>query len=326
MYNRSEATCSNNTEASLLRHAVILRLYCDLTVTPFYISEDAYFECADASYDFDFPKDMFENQGRRFMCSTLATFPNGSSAEEVLTKPDVAIITDDYWLTNPNKMCYMDSGSHTLATSVPSPITSTVSFAPVLNAPISSLQNFSAAPFASSSSAIGPIFSTTDTQKMPTPLVIVGGVVGGFMLVVILSICAWKGKVAAFCHKPNTTNAQNEDARGVHDHALSATPDVPHILVSTGADAVIIANVRNQPRTVGHSTPVDAPDAASIVAPSPLPYVADYKDQCRTVVGQSKRPQNFAEDGPLQMLIPVAMATEIVAVSNEPPGRRMEEL
>jgi hypothetical protein len=317
MYVNSEVTCANSSETPFLQHAVTLRLYCDSALPIFYYTADAYLECADDLYSFKMTIDLFGNEGIRYMCSTSASFPAGSSPKSTQTIPDVAIVTDDYWLRNPDKRCYTNINNNPSPTSVPV----TTVFAPLKNSTVTpvSKQIMSPAPFTLPSSTNPSPFITSpiavrETPDDKTPLIyaIAGGIAGGCLLVIGLCIYAKR------------TKAKAVHALGVEDHAPPPSSNVPRNLILSSVNYIVVDDGGNQRRALVHFLPMDDPGAvatSTVAAPS-LPYVADYKDQCRTVLGG--RPQILAVDGPIQMYLPVAMGTKIIAESKESPGRRIE--
>jgi hypothetical protein len=95
-----------------------------------------YLECGNYTDSFAITYDIYGFVGERYTCSTLATFPNGSSSD-VLHIPDVSIVTDDNWLLAFDQDCYTisktTSSPSTLAAIVPAPVVSSYLFSPTQN-------------------------------------------------------------------------------------------------------------------------------------------------------------------------------------------------
>jgi hypothetical protein len=146
MYTSSNASCTGTTTSSFIQHAVTLGIYCNLPSNPRYVFVDYYLECDDDSYSFDTIFDTYGVDGGRYICSTSATFPSGSSSTQVI--PNVAIVTDNTWLTDPIQECFTISrasppSSSSVTTFVPvlAPITNTpipMALVPVSDTPVTS--------------------------------------------------------------------------------------------------------------------------------------------------------------------------------------------
>jgi hypothetical protein len=122
---------------------------------------DLYFECAELNDQF-----YVENMGdfglkeNRYVCGQSAIFPAGSLSSNPITLSDAAVITDTYWLTNPNKGCF-DLKSATSSSSAPTrlPIPPPVTNAPILPLPTTGL------PTESPTDASLPTQSPTEETK-----------------------------------------------------------------------------------------------------------------------------------------------------------------
>ena len=136
-------------------------MFCTLdTGSKIFFYNDLYFECADDSYSFDILLD-YGFDGLRYVCSTSASFPIGSSAADALVIPDVAIVTDEYWLQDTYDGCFTIDRVPTAPTvSAPVPV--------LVPAPVA-VPSFIAAPATVPTSISVPVPVNSPTTTLPVP-------------------------------------------------------------------------------------------------------------------------------------------------------------
>lgn len=328
--------CIGNAASSFVQHAVTLGMYCNLSPSPIYFYNDLYFECADDAYHFDKPFDLYGNTGLRYMCSTSATFPVSSTSADSRAIPDVAIVTDDYWLQDAVDECFTISSVPSAPVSAPvsaplqvtdptiapdsvSPVrapsiqTLLPTVMPALLEPVTSREN----PQSNSSDSKSPIGA------------IAGGIIGGIvigMLVIGFIMYRKQSNTSNHSPKPNVLDEHTITHTGtvnVHDPSSSSNTGHP----VAGANMNFMETGYHSPAP---SDAVHVPSTAPDLVPTPQQYEVNYKDQTRTVIGQPQ-PMPTVDAVLVQTQIPIAVAMDTSGASggsnttrSEPPGRRYE--
>ena len=296
------------------------------------------------------------------MCSTSATFPFSSTAADARVIPDVAIVTDDYWLLDATEECFTISRIPTAPTLAPIPAPTTVinpATSPTAAFPTDAPSQPSLAPTRmppttitmvpskqTSSPTIMPAVlrpvtprenpqSTSSDSKSPIGA-IAGGIVGGVVLGLLaigLIMCRKQSGTVNDSPKPNVLEEETITRTGtVNGQDPSSSSNIGHPVAAYGATMTSMES--------GHSTPVPpvavhtsstAPNIVPAPAPPPPQYEVNYKDQSRTVIGQAQ-PMSTVDALLVQTQIPIAVAMDISGASggsntsrSEPPGRRYEE-
>lgn len=333
-------------------------MYCNISPSPIYFYNDLYFECADDTYQFDKPFDLYGNEGLRYMCSTSASFPASSSSADARVIPDVAIVTDEYWLQNAAEECFSISRVPSTPLSVP---ISTPS--PVSSPPISQITALPV--LAPSIQTISPT-SLTPTTKVPSPTklqqqptnvpeslqpvqsrenpqstsndresqigAIAGGIVGGVaicILVIVFIMYRNKSGPANHSPKPNVLD-QNSITRieTINGQDPSSSNTLDHVV---GSHVVTMSSIESGQQRSAPSDGLYASLSTPAVVPAKPQYEVNYKDQSRTVIGQPQ-PMPTVDGMLVQTQIPIAVAMDMSGASggsnntkSEPPGRRVDE-
>jgi hypothetical protein len=274
-YPEASARCESNTLPATIRHTVTLGVYCDLRPKDPYFFVDLYFECPEATYQFDFLLGIpgFNNTSGRFACSAFAEFATGSSASSPQAISSVTATMDDYWRSNALSNCYTRISSAvpvplTNAPVTPTPTavmnTSSPSFYPTLppvDAPIRPSTN--PPPVEASIQARGApptlTVESTDSGKL------IGGVVGGIAAALVI------GALIGFFVFRRSADASNDPKAEVHNGVapLSIPEGTARHDSLLGPAPVAVA---------AHALPTAVP-----IAPYTNNYAVDYKDQARTV-------------------------------------------
>jgi hypothetical protein len=316
---------------------VTLGVYCNVASGQLYFYDDLYFECANDSYNFDRIFEMFGFDGIRYMCSTSATFPIGSSSANAQLIPDVASVTETYWLTNADEGCF-EISNVPVAPTPSAPTALTPSQVPTTQVGPTSLSTPTNAPQEILPLTDSPILSPI-TPRATTPTVsdnstlpigaVVGGVVGGIALaLLVIGYFVIRKKSSASTgsgRKPETLDVHSTSVTGTtYDLDLTSAPlsDQSHQNNSSSNEADIVS--APQPPVI-QSPPMP-------ISPSSQPqYDVNFKDQARSVIG-SPRHMPTVTGVPIQENIPIAVAMDVSGASggsnatrSEPPGRRIEE-
>jgi hypothetical protein len=339
-------------------------MYCNLSPNPIYFYNDLYFECADDSYNFNKPFNMYGNEGIRYMCSTSATFPASSTLVDSKVIPDVAIVTDDFWLQDTVDECFTISRAPTAPVSSPVSPPTTVTDVPTTALPVQTPLIPTLSPTGQPPSTITmvPLIQTLSPTTMPVVLqprenpqntssdstapvgAIAGGIIGGLAIgVVVMGFLLFqKRQNNTINHSPKPhvieepTTTRIDSANG-QDPSSSSNTGHP-VAAAYGATVSSIgsshaATPASQPQHAVNMSSTAAAAATNVIPTPPPSYEVNYKDQSRTVVGQPKpMPMPTVEAVPMQTQIPIAVAMDVSAASggsnttrSEPPGRRMEE-
>jgi hypothetical protein len=263
-YPESSAFCDSNTFAETIQHTVTLGVYCDIRPDDPYFFEDLYFECPEPTNEFDFLFGIpgFNNTSGRFACSASATFAPDSTSSNLQTISNVAITTDDGWLSSMNEACFTSSSPFLAFKPMDQP-TSSPTKPPVASPPTK--------PPVATAAPILPQ-ETTPTVSVQSPESnnddsgkLIGGVVGGIAAgIVIMSLVGF-----FVFRRPADSSIRPKAA--IHNDVAPLS-----ILAGTARHDSLIGPA---PMAVAaHALPTAVP-----IAPSTNNYTVDYKDQARTV-------------------------------------------
>jgi hypothetical protein len=299
------------------------------------------------------------------MCSTSATFPVSSTTADSKVIPDVAIVTDDYWLQDATEECFTITrvpSAPTLApVSAPTPVTNS----PTLSnsgSPVQtpSIRTVSPTRTPSTTITMVPSIQTASPMIMPVLLqpvtpredpqiassdsnspigAIAGGIAGGIVIgLLVIGFIMYRKRSDTVHHspKPNVIDEQTITRTGtVNGQDPSSSSNTGHPAAAYGGTLSSIESGQLHPtpapsNTAAVNIPSTAPNLP--VAPASLQYEVNYKDQSRTVIGQQAQPMPTVDGLHEQIHIPIAVAMDVSGASggsnttrSEPPGRRFEE-
>jgi hypothetical protein len=286
--------CEGNDGQAVIQHAVTLGVYCtDLPPDDPYYFSDTYFECSESTNQFKVLSDDtvgygFNSTANRHSCAASATFPFDSSSSNPKSISNVAISTDDNWISSMDDACF--SAAYVAMTNAPVTLTPTtqISSSPALFLSFPPTDAPTVQP-------TNPLVADVPIQMLVAPLTsspvqspegisgkLIGGVIGGIAGGIVISA------LVAFIV------LQRKGAAGGNQDTSVEPPSM-------------VATKQTLPAPVASTPPTRLTN-----------YEVNYKDQSRSVVAAAVVAEN----------LPFAVALDTSAESggsksrkSEPPGR-----
>jgi hypothetical protein len=340
--------CDSNNASAFIRHSVTLGVYCDASPDPFYIYNDAYFECPEASHQFDISTDP----SAYYSCSESATFAAGSSSANTQIIPSVAITTEEYWLSDPREGCFtqIQSGDIPIAPTTTTPVTPPITantnlptslptFAPEAPTFLSLSPNQAKAVFPSNQPNNPSVMEPT-TPRETAPAIVeptvtdsssssvigpaIGGVAAGLLVIIaVIVFLVYRRKTGTIERQKSMISNTNEAPpdNSTESNTFNETPQrTPSTrasqqdLATSSTNATVSAVAVLPP-----SVPISPVTGTTWTVP-PINRDLSYKHQVNDIVP------------PVAANVPFAVALGVSASSNEsskrplsePPGRKDE--
>jgi hypothetical protein len=343
----SVAFCDGNNASAFIRHSVTLGVYCDVSPDPFYIYSDAYFECPEASHQFDVLDNTY------FLCSESATFAAGSSSANTQIIPSVAITTEEYWLSNPREGCFtqIQSGDTPIAPTTNTPVTPPITantnlptslptFVPEAptflslsptrakaafpsNQPNNPSVMEPTAPNETAPAIVEPTVTDSSSSSVIGPAI--GGVVAGLLIIAVIVFLVYRRKTGTNNGEKlmmSKTNEAPPDNYSESNTVNETPPRTPSSLASQRDSVTPSTNATVSAVAVLSSPTVPiSPVTGTTWTVPPINRDLSYKQQVNDIVP------------PVAANVPFAVALGVSASSNEsskrplsePPGRKDEE-